>query len=396
MPAAATVILQDESDLASLAAAWAAPPTFVWAARRAGVTTEWLRDRLDQLPAEHKRDRFVLLTSGSTGQPKLMVGDRRRSERLTDALHVAQDLEAAAETVVLLPLTYTYAFVNQWLWSQRHRRRLVVTDGLRAPDRLREALVGARDAMICLVGAQLPLLAMHLGDERFDGVIRVNFAGGPFPQEGLGTARAMFPNARIFNNYGCAEAMPRLTLREAASDDGDAADVGAPLPGIELRCDGERRVLFRSPYRCVGAIDDAGFANWDDADWVPSGDLGELDDRGHLVLHGRANEVFKRYGEKISLPGLLGCVRSAWTGQAAFYREADRSGEPGHVLVLSPAPDKMGLRAVLKVLRGRYGRAHWPLRIESTAAIARLANGKLDMRTTARAADKVVHWDQRV
>ena len=73
--------------------------------------------------------------------------------------------------------------------------------------------------MICLIGAQVPLLIEYYAGHVFSGVIRVHFAGGRFPAERLGDLHQIFPNAQIFNNYGCAEALPRLTLRPAEAAD---------------------------------------------------------------------------------------------------------------------------------------------------------------------------------
>ena len=70
-------------------------------------------------------------------------------------------------TVVALPLTYSFAFVNQWLWARQLGRRLVPTPGLAAPAELGRALDGCRDAMLCLVGAQVPLL--ELAEDPLEG-----------------------------------------------------------------------------------------------------------------------------------------------------------------------------------------------------------------------------------
>jgi len=111
-------LLYNDGDLEALAAAWAAERTFAWVSRRSGVDEAWLCERLALLPVEHQRGRFVLLTSGSTGLPKLVVGDKRRTEALAKILHGVQDLASVEQAIAVLPLTYTYAFVNQWVWSR--------------------------------------------------------------------------------------------------------------------------------------------------------------------------------------------------------------------------------------------------------------------------------------
>jgi long-chain acyl-CoA synthetase len=310
-------------------------------------------------------------------------------------LHEQQLSKPVEETIVALPLSYTFAFVNQWVWSRCHRSRLVMTAGWAEPLELRGALKHARNAMICLVGAQVPLLATCFSGCTFGGVIRVHFAGGRFPQERIDEVRAFFPNAMIFNNYGCAEAMPRLTLRQA-DEAAEASDIGRPLPGVRLRAGKDGSLAFQSPYGAVGFMDSRGFRSIGPDEWVPTGDLGEPTGHGTWRLTGRACEVFKRYGEKVSIPSVLAGVLRRWDGQALSYREADRTGEDGWVLVLGPTPTPEQVRAILAGLRADHPRTRWPLRIESLDSLPVLASGKPDVRAATAYTNRRIHWQQRI
>lgn len=384
----------DPADLAALDAAWSKDATFAFLPEKSGVAAGWVTDALAALPDDLSRDHFALLTSGSTGRPKLVIGAKTRAEALARLLHTVQESEPLRETILALPLTYCYAFVNQWLWGRVTGRRLVHTRGFAHADELRDALRNARDAMICLVRIQLPLFREILGDETFPGVLRVHFAGGAFPQVQLDEVRRIFVNATVFNNYGCAEAMPRLTLRRAEAAN-DAGDIGTPLEGIELRTT-EGEIQFRSPHGAVAYVDDTGLHRITSDDWTGTGDRGALGDDGHWHLSGRASEVFKRYGEKISLPILAEAVGRAWRGTAAFYRERDPAGEEGHVLVLAPQPAEEEVRAILQTFRAGFGRAHWPLRIESAPRLPTLPNGKIDTAALPALAERTVAWRQRL
>jgi long-chain acyl-CoA synthetase len=249
--------------------------------------------------------------------------------------------------------------------------------------------------MLCLVGGQVPLLLRYFGSSTFPGVIRLHFAGGRFPQEHLGALRKVFPEAVIFNNYGCAEAMPRLALRRAEAAE-QAQNVGWTLPGVEMTTDADGRLLFRSPFGAVALGDDAGFSNVDATTWVPTGDLGAQAADGHWEIHGRHGDVFKRYGEKISVAAVLSTVRANWGGQAEAYREQDRSGEAGYVIVVAPRPAEDETQAVLRELGLKHPRAHWPLRLESLAALPLLPNGKIDRGSLASQTKAETHWRQRI
>ena len=385
----------DLNDRKDLEHAWNAPATFAFLPGKSHRLRDWVADSLTQLPESLQTEHFALLSSGTTGDPKLVIGSRRRAEALVRLLHEAQTSEPVAAAIVLLPLSYSYAFVNQWLWTFIFGRRFVPTPGFTEPAQLADCLTREAKSMICLVAAHVPLLEAHFAGRHFPGVIRVHFAGSRFPQEKISTIRDFFPEAQIYNNYGCVEAMPRLTLRRA-SDGVSARDIGRPLSGIELRSGSEGSLLFRSPYAAVGFCDSGGFHPYTSEDWIFTGDAGHAEPDGRWSLDGRASEVFKRYGEKVSLPMLQESLTVCWQGQQTFYRETDSLGELGHVLVIAPHPSSAQLNALLSTLRRDHNRAHWPLRIESVAALPLLPNGKVDVAGLNELQDKTVCWSQRI
>ncbi len=384
-----------ETNLDLLERLWSRPETFALVPTKTGVTRDWLNEALGKLPPHLIIGHFCLLTSGSTGTPKLVVGCKTRATKLAQVLHSAQASGAVEQAILALPLAYCYAFVNQWVWSRVFEKRLILGGGFSKPDVLLSALHRAGAAMLCLVGPQAPLVLQMFAGETFPGIIRLHFAGGRFPQEHIVALQQMFPSARIFNNYGCAEAMPRLTVR-AAEDGTDARDIGAPLPGVELMARENSELLFRSSYRAVAQLDAHSCREFPDELWIPTGDVGRVRPDGQWQLLGRASEVFKRYGEKIALPQILTTITEHWSGEAGAYRERDGAGEDGYVLVVSPSPTAADLTALLRALRANHPRTHWPLRIESLPSMPKLSNGKIDNITLATKAGTSLEWRQRI
>jgi acyl-CoA synthetase (AMP-forming)/AMP-acid ligase II len=377
-----------------LHALWSGSQTFALASNHLHPGEHWMDESLARIPTEYRHGHFVLLTSGSTGEPKLVVASKNRAERLVEIIHVAQDNDRVRETIACLPLSYSYAFINQWVWSHHMRRRFILTEGFSRSDELRKTLEAAEDAMVCLVGIQVPLLLSLFGSRQFPGIIRINFAGGQFPQEQLSKLLLVFPKAEVFNNYGCAEAMPRLTIRRAR-DAESSANIGRPLPGVELRSGEEDQLEFRSPFRAVASIECGIFRAVADEEWVATGDLAQCAEDGSWVLLGRKSEVFKRFGEKISLSALHSAVQRVWSGELAFYREHDSAGENGHVMVVAPHPPVDQLRSILLQLRHGFTRPHWPLRVESMEQLPRLPNNKVDTCALAQRNHVTIQWSQR-
>jgi acyl-coenzyme A synthetase/AMP-(fatty) acid ligase len=132
-----------------------------------------------------------------------------------------------------------------------------------------------------------------------------------------------------------------------------------------------------------------------DDEWLATGDLARPAGDGSWVLLGRHSEVFKRFGEKISLSALQSAVERVWSGELAFYREHDSVGENAHVMVVAPHPPTVQLRSILMALRHGFTRPHWPLRLESMERLPRLPNNKIDTSALAQRSHVTIQWSQR-
>ncbi len=383
-----------------LISAWRNEHTFVVLPSRSRLTEEDVVQRFKQLSQQqvqkYATQHFGLLTSGSTGTPDLLLGSRKRATQMVTVLHQVQESEDVRETIVVLPLAYCYSFVNQWLWSYVFERPIRWTGGFSFPDVVLDALRKANNAMLCMVGSQVSLLFSRLQSEVFPGVIRIHFAGGRFPQESTAQLSFHFPNAKIFSNYGCVEAMPRLAIRSAGSAS-DSAVIGAPIPGVLLRVDAFNEISFRSPFSAVARLREHSVHEYGMDEWISTGDVGHVNTHGHWELMGRKGEVFKRFGEKVSVAQVFSMISAVSSVPLCSYREKDTFGEDGYVIVLEATPMASDtVKTILELLRDGLPRAQWPLRIESIAEIPCLPNGKYDLQALVEAGPKRTMWRQRL
>jgi acyl-CoA synthetase (AMP-forming)/AMP-acid ligase II len=386
---------RDPATLAELAKAWDSRSSFTLAPQPSPFSSDHLNKAVSKLPAELEENHFGLLTSGSTGRPKVVIGRKSRTAALVAEIERRQDLRTVRSTVMALPLSYSYGFVNQWLWAHLSQRRLIATAGLADPAGFLEALDREIDTMLCLVGSQVPILRNFLGKgRRFTNVIRLNFAGGPFPQADLAWLEETFPYARILHNFGCAEALPRLTIRDARDRD-DPLVLGPLVEGAELSLSEGGMLAFRSPYGAVAIVDGESVRLHDPTDWIETGDAAEKLEDGAYRLLGRKSDVFKRFGEKVSLPILAASLREVWPGGLVFYLDPSENGEPAHVLLLSPHPNNEAVQIILRHLRTHFRRPLWPVRLEAAAEIPLSRNGKPDVEAI-RLLPRNVMWKQRL
>ena len=141
--------------------------------------------------------------------------------------------------------------------------------------------------------------------EAFGGELRAMFTGGAFIEPstlqffyGLGIP--------VANGYGLTEACTALTLNDFKPFRADT--VGKPLPGVELRvlnpdADGIGEVAVRSKTVMSHYLDDPELTAETIVDgWLLTGDLGRLDDDGHLQLFGRKKNMIVTAGGKNIYP----------------------------------------------------------------------------------------------
>lgn len=150
-----------------------------------------------------------------------------------------------------------------------------------------------------------------------------------------------------------------------------------PLPGVEMRVvDGE--VQLRSPtlLRCYRDGRDPKTADG----WLPTGDLGTIDDEGRLSVHGRADDVIVTGGEKVWPEAVERAIaRSPRVREVAVVGRPDgRWGQAVSAVVVPTDPDDPPsleeLREAVKALLPAYAA---PQRVEIVDRLPRTALGKI-------------------
>jgi len=332
---------------------------------------------------------LVLMTSGSTGAPKLLAVDEQSLWRGIAAIHAAQSLENVASTGIMLPLAYSYALVNQLLWAATYGRECFCLPGLIDPAGTLENIREHDVQMLCLVAHQIRTLrSMGLHEEQLDSVRVVNFAGAPFPMQSLPELKRMFPRAWLFNNYGCTEAMPRLTVTRVHDESHPVTLVGKAIGSIELRIASREAVgpiEFRGSSTSLGLVQRDGSIQ-PHGDWIASGDLGRMQD-GQLHVLGRHDQVIKVAGERFSLMEIENALLATGFEQALVWQ--DTNDESGPVVAIVRAVTPIASAQIARQLRQRLPQPLWPKAIFAADRWPLTAGGKTDRVVLQRqAADR--------
>lgn len=332
-------------------------------------------------------------TSGSTGAPRLPVFTW--AAVVTSAGRIARYLKLgpADELALLQPLDHGFGLVGQ-LFAAIAAGAGVTDCASPYPGERAAAIANARANVVAAVPHALLELAEHLPDLDPEAARRlrsVGSAGGRLPPAGARRLALAFPEAVIWNQYGCTEAGPRLTAVPSTHPVFYTATVGRAIEGVRLwiASPGGGEVLaagrpgeicFASDTQMLGYLGNpAATAQHRRAHgelhgfWT--GDLGVLDPYDRLHVLGRADDLVKVRGERVSLDAVARAAEAAGARAAiAVLVEPALEAADGHLALVYEGDAVLTPAAIAQALPGQMG----PRRLLWVPKLPRLPSGKID------------------
>jgi long-chain acyl-CoA synthetase len=122
----------------------------------------------------------------------------------------------------------------------------------------------------------------------------------------------------IMEGYGMTETSTVATVNTLEAF--RFGSVGKPLPGVEIKIDGDGEILLRGPNMMHGYYknEEATSETLEPEGWLHTGDLGYVDDDGFLFINGRKKDIIITAGGKNITPANLenGLKQNRWISQA--------------------------------------------------------------------------------
>ena len=307
----------------------------------------------------------LIYTSGTTGEPKgVMLSHRNLVANTVNTFDPATSAQHAGQVALsVLPFAHIFEHANALGYLYNHLVHYVTT-----PERLLEDIKVIRPAFVAFVPRIFErVIAGIIGKARDAGGIkaklvpwaievgsayeRANRDGGLSPllrlKRALANAlvlskiRPMMGLDRleyvvsgsaplhrdtalafaamgltILEGYGLTETSPTVTVNQPA--DNELGSVGTPVQGVDVKIADDGEVLVKGPNVMLGYYKLPREEQPFTADgWFRTGDIGAFDERGHLVITDRKNELFKSSGGKWISPARIETAikRSIYVGQ---------------------------------------------------------------------------------
>ncbi len=275
--------------------------------------------RLTAVKPSERQGGIILLTSGSTGDPKPVGLSLHALWHTAGQVVEAHRLTPNDRGYSPLPLFHINALVVAVLGSLRAKSAIAIPDGFHASEFWRQ-IDEYGITWINAVPSILGVLARREESPQHPERVRfIRSASAPLPQATRQRIESRF-NIGVVETYGMTEASSQITADRLPGEGGRPGSVGQPC-GIAVRVvDGTGRAAAADErgsvqIRGVGVLD----PNWGpnqwartvmDQGWYPTGDLGHLDSDGFLFLDGRSREIINRGGEKIFPREVEDCLLS--------------------------------------------------------------------------------------
>lgn len=336
----------------------------------------------------------LLYTSGTTGQPKGALVQHARESGAAIALADIVELRPDDVCAQVTPIAHAFG-LSCLLMAFSAGARVVLGDSSVSVRPLLDA-VHAQRATI-LNGS--PALFISLLKTAPEGLptVRRGFVGGAGSPPGL-LQRLDESGMRILNLYGMTEIAAAACCRPDDAPSVRYGTAGLPLPGFDWRVEptadapeGTGELWVRGPWVTPGYFrrPDA-TAEAFVGDWFRTGDIGAIDEAGHVRITGRIKEVVHVAGFSVfpaEVEAFL--LTHPDVAQAAVVGAPDeRFGEALQAFVV-PRPDaEITPAALLQYARAKIADYKLPYRIRIVSEIPLLASGKPDRVALRREADK--------
>ncbi|MGW1915401.1 AMP-binding protein [Streptomyces sp. NPDC002076] len=344
---------------------------------------------------------YVIPTSGSTGEPKAVVGSRRGLDLFLDWFRDEFGLAESDRCAAVTRVNFDPSLRELLgVLGAGGVLSLPPVDAQLDLPALADHLVDSDPTTAFLV----PSIATRLAEEPrlaaagLQGLRLIFFAGEVLGRRVVDQWAAIAPNAEIVNLYGQTEAtLAQLYRRDVQRlDHGDAQSipVGVPRPGVEvafrdLDDTGVGEVLLTSQapalgILCAGTGDQHRTAPFPVP--LPTGDLGRRTDDGALLIVGRSGNDIKFGGRRVSFQPLIDDVEAL-----PEVRQCVVVDHGGPQLFVATAPGEAPAEEPLRTTIHGLGRSRRLPRftLHLRADLPMLRSGKVDRRALLASLDRL-------
>lgn len=235
----------------------------------------------------------IVFTSGTTGRPKGVLSNHVQTLRLYSEWCDLADLREGDRYLIANPFFHIFGYKAGCIASLI-RGATILPVPVFDVDRVLDLVERERVTMLPGPPTLYHSLLSASGGRDLSSLRTAVTGAADIPVELIRRVHNELPFQSIMTGYGLTEAGTVTASRPGDSFEDIATTVGTACAGIDIRIADDGEVLVRGYSVMQGYLDDpAATAEAIDEDgWLHTGDLGSLDERGHLRILGRKKDMF--------------------------------------------------------------------------------------------------------
>jgi O-succinylbenzoic acid--CoA ligase len=236
-------------------------------------------------------------------------------------------------------------------------------------------LRGGATTMASLVPTMLHRMLVHDAGP-YRGLKAVLLGGAPATVDLV--AQALDAGLPVLQTYGMTEAASQVATVEPGTAADSLGTAGPPLDGVAVTISPCGEILIDGPAVSPGYLGEPPRSGP-----LRTGDLGQIDAHGRLVVAGRRDGVILSGGENVQ-PATVEAAIDAVTGAGTSVALGAPDDEWGEVVVAVVQTAEAALPGIEAAVRRRIARHEIPKRWIAVDALPLLPNGKPDREAAAR------------
>lgn len=268
-----------------------------------------------------QKEAVILFTSGTEAMPKGVPLTHKNILSNLRAVLQSIDLNTQDRLLAMLPPFHSFGFSVTGLLPLLSGMKVVYYPNPTESKRLAKGIKRWGVTVVASAPTFLKNIFLATDAQQLTSVGHFVSGAEKASDELFALASRLAPLAKIIEGYGITECSPVLTLN---SEGERKFGVGKPLLNIALKVVHHETyaplkvgdvglVLASGPNIFSGYLNKgihSPFVEIDSAKWYQTGDLGKLDEEGHLVLAGRLKRFVKIGGEMVSLAAIEEALNS--------------------------------------------------------------------------------------
>lgn len=281
-----------------------------------------------------QNEAVILYSSGTTGNAKGVILSHFAISTNADSIKKYMNIKESDVIYIMKSLTHSSTLVGELLVGFKSRSKVIVKPVISNIRNVFFDIEKYRITTICLNPTLLNLLirAYEVEQSKQLKTLKAIYCSGALLDNvSVEKARNYF-KCKVLNMYGMTEAGPRITAQRGIND--TKGSVGKPIHGVKIIIvDGNGMIQKAFEKGVIHVSTKSGYSGYANKkkgrrslykDWLNTGDIGYVNDKGELFIVGRQDNMLIHYSHNIYPESIESLIKSTGIVEECILAKNER------------------------------------------------------------------------